>query len=350
MAQTFIIKSFLEEAKKIPVLDVRSPGEYEKGHIPGAVSFPLFSNDERKIVGIIYKKHGRKSAIRKGFEIVGEKYGEYLKKINEWSEHEQVCMYCWRGGMRSGALAWLFERQGKKVILLKGGYKSFRRYLREYFAINRPLNILGGLTGSGKTETLQLLREMGEAVVDLEAISGHRGSAFGNLGFGQQPGNEQFENDLFNELRNFSVKDPVWLENESRSIGRVIIPPELYSVMRKSVLFFIEADRETRIRRIVRDYGSFPPGDLISSIQRIHKKLGGQRAQAAIESVNRGDYSQAVDIILEYYDKTYQYGLEEKCFSEIHYIRAGSSDLKVVAENLRQTSKKQIARANYKPE
>ncbi len=342
MARTFTIKSFLDEGKKIPILDVRSPGEYNKGHIPGALSFPLFSDDERKMVGITYKKHGRKSAIRKGFEIVGKNYGEYLKRIKEWSEYDQVCMYCWRGGMRSGSMAWLLERKGKSVILLEGGYKSFRRYLRQYFATERKLNILGGLTGAGKTDILQLLKENGEAVVDLEAISGHRGSAFGNLGQGPQPVNEQFENDLFAEFQNFSFDTPVWLENESRSIGRVIIPPELYSIMQKSVLFFIEADRESRIHRIVRDYGSFPSGDLIASIERIQKKLGRQRTQAAIEAVNTGHYYHAVNIILDYYDKTYRYCLEEKHFARVHSFDSGNCDLPTLAGALSEASEKDL--------
>jgi tRNA 2-selenouridine synthase len=328
------------------LLDVRSTGEYEKGHIPGAGSFPLFTDEERKNVGIIYKSKGRKSAIRKGFEIVGGKYCEYLKKIKSFSPDVPVFLYCWRGGMRSAALGWLFEKYGFTVYLLKGGYKSFRSQLREDFARERKICILGGMTGSGKTEILWELKKAGQQVIDLEDIAGHRGSAFGNLGFREQISNEHFENRLWDAFRQTDPGTAVWLENESRSIGRVIIPPELYSVMQRSDLYLLEVPRKIRIERIVEDYSHFPSDQLVDSIYRIRKKLGGLRTRQAVDSVVSGDYRKAVDLILDYYDKSYRYCLEQKDFRTIRILSTQSANVDVNAAMLLEAMEKSDTEAN----
>src|SRR5258705_3027705 len=209
------IEQFLELRKQHPVIDVRSPGEYKHAHIPGAYSLPLFTDEERKIVGTAYKQESREKAIKIGLDFFGSKMRKMVEEIestiSNWQrvkKHEDelliancLLIYCWRGGMRSAAVAWLMDLYGFKVYTLSGGYKKFRNYVLDTFKLSLQFKILGGYTGSGKTDMLKALEKQGEIVIDLEEIARHRGSAFGNIGFEKQPTQEMFDNILAQELR-----------------------------------------------------------------------------------------------------------------------------------------------------
>ncbi len=180
-----------------PLLDVRSPGEYAQGHVPGALSFPLFSDAERATVGTIYKQQSRDLALETGLELVGPKLGGFVREARTLAPQGQVVVHCWRGGQRSGSMAWLLRQGGLDVWTLEGGYKAYRTWvLAELAAQQYSLYIIGGRTGTGKTKILHALRQMGEQVVDLEGLACHKGSAFGFIGELPQPTVEQFENDL----------------------------------------------------------------------------------------------------------------------------------------------------------
>jgi tRNA 2-selenouridine synthase len=208
------IDTFLKFSKDFPVLDVRSPGEYLQAHIPGAFSIPLFTDEQRKIIGTAYKQESRQIAVNHGLNYFSERMkmipGEVaniiaapkLKRLSSPfpSGVESVLIHCWRGGMRSEAVAWLLNLYGYKIYLLKGGYKSFRRWALKQFEKQYSFKILGGYTGSGKTEVLKAMKEKGKTVIDLEALANHKGSAFGSLDGSQQPSQEMFENLLAIEL------------------------------------------------------------------------------------------------------------------------------------------------------
>jgi len=238
LIQQLNIKQFLDKARYLPLIDVRSPAEYEKGHIPGAVNIPVFDNDERAEVGTMYKQVGRDKAIRLGLEIVEPKLAGFVKKVknsppptppkgveSQRSKSPQypiketldktvsphrgdgrgaVLIHCWRGGMRSERFAGLLEQAGFEVYILERGYKAYRNFFLASFEQKFPpfwgteggLLILGGMTGSGKTEVLQYLVRSGHQVLNLEEIANHKGSAFGHLGQELQPTTEQFHNDL----------------------------------------------------------------------------------------------------------------------------------------------------------
>ena len=209
------IEKFLELAKQHPVLDVRSPGEYTHAHIPGAYSLPLFTDEERKLVGTAYKQQSREQAIKLGLDYFGVKMRKMVEEVESVVSQQSavgkggaglktancILVHCWRGGMRSAGVAWLLDLYGFKVYTLVGGYKKFRNHVLETFNLPFNLKILGGYTGSGKTELLKTLKEKGERIIDLEGIAGHKGSAFGNIGLPKQPGQEMFENILALELR-----------------------------------------------------------------------------------------------------------------------------------------------------
>ena len=188
---------FLEKAETIPVLDLRSPGEYEDGHITGAINMPLFDDDERAKVGTKYKQVSKEEAMLLGLDIVGPKMSDMVRKAMSLAVNGEICLYCWRGGMRSGSVAWLLSTAGLKVTRLVKGYKAYRHHIREAFSQDVNLIVIGGMTGSGKTDILLEMLEQGHQVLDLEGYANHKGSAFGMLGQEKQPSSEQFENDTY---------------------------------------------------------------------------------------------------------------------------------------------------------
>lgn len=348
------LAEFLTLAKTHPVLDVRSPGEYLHAHIPGAQSLPLFSDEERKVVGTAYKQESKQVAIKIGLKYFGVKMVEMVetveamfkelnpsksgsnksssKEINSDSKTNHpttpntetpftakiVLVHCWRGGMRSAGVAWLLDLYGYQVYTLQGGYKTYRGWVLEQFEKDYPIQILGGYTGSGKTEVLKALAKKSECVIDLEGLAGHKGSAFGNMGLPAQPSQEMFENKLAQALSNTAptedIENPsprcIWMEDESQRIGTVNIPTVLYQKMRQKKVFFLDIPFESRLDYICIHYGKFPKEQLINAIIRIKKKLGGLETKTAINSLVEDDVRASFLVLLQYYDKLYGKGLE----------------------------------------
>ncbi len=327
------IKEFLLLAGQYPVLDVRSPGEYMHAHIPGAYNLPLFSDEERKVVGTAYKQEGREQAIKRGLDYFGVKMRKMVEEVEEITlkiKNEKlkspsseiatenkniVLIHCWRGGMRSAGVAWLLDLYGFEVYVLIGGYKSFRNWVLGRFEQKYTIKLLGGYTGSGKTEILKQLSKEQELVIDLEGIAHHKGSAFGALGQPEQPTQEMFENELGLQLHdansNVSEHGFIWLEDESSRIGSVNLPPAFWKTMQGASVVFLDIPFEERLNYIVEEYGKFEKKELINSIIRIRKRLGGQRTKDAISYILDGDIKEGMKILLSYYDKYYARGLEE---------------------------------------
>ncbi|MDJ0554973.1 MAG: tRNA 2-selenouridine(34) synthase MnmH [Microcoleaceae cyanobacterium MO_207.B10] len=294
------------------ILDVRSPAEYAQGHIPGAISFPLLNNEERAQVGTCYKQKGKDEAVELGLAIAGPKFADFVAHAKILAPDRQVRIHCWRGGMRSGAVGWLLETAGFNVSLLVGGYKGFRRWGRSLFSVPQKIIILGGMTGNGKTEILTALANMGEQVLDLEALAHHRGSSFGALGQLPQPTNEQFWNAIAMEWAKFDRTQPLWIEAESKRIGMCSIPDEIFAQMETATVIEISRSRQERLEFLVEIYGEADINHLIAATERIRRRLGGLRTQAAVNFLNQGNFVAAFDLILHYYDKTYTYDLEKR--------------------------------------
>ena len=303
---TITAEEFWRRSADLAVLDVRSPGEFEQGHIPGAINLPLFDNQERADVGTIYKNSGRDAAVLRGLKFAGQKMAELVVQAREVTQgSKSVLVHCWRGGMRSEAVAWLLKTAGMQPTLLSGGYKSFRKFVRQQIELDWPLCMISGLTGAGKTRILQLLADAGEHVLDLEGLANHRGSAFGGISQPDQPTTEQFENQLFVSLQRCKSATRIWVEDEGNRIGTVVVPTNFYRAMRHAPAIFLQSSVQQRVRNLMVDYGELPTIDLEDSIKKIRKRLGNQHAAEALTSLRTGNVERAIEIVLDYYDKTY---------------------------------------------
>ncbi|MCU0449524.1 MAG: tRNA 2-selenouridine(34) synthase MnmH [Bernardetiaceae bacterium] len=294
----------------LPVADVRSPAEYARGHVPGAANLPLFQDDERAEVGTLYKQQGQAPAMRRGLEVVSPRLPQLVEAAQQLAPDGRVGLHCWRGGLRSGSVAWLLETFGLRVHLLQGGYKAYRQWVLQSLAQPRPLLLLGGATGSGKTEVLHQLAAQGHPTVDLEALARHKGSVFGGLGQPRQPRQEQFENELHQQWA--ATAGPLWLEDESYAIGRLFLPQPLWQQMANAPLLELQVPLPLRLARLVREYAGYPPAQLAEAIGKLQKRLGPQHAQAAIKALYAADFAQVAEVLLRYYDRAYEYALAQR--------------------------------------
>ncbi len=322
---------FLELSEKYPVIDVRSPSEYLSGHIPGSINIPLFDDNERKAVGIKYKNAGRVKAILKGLELAGPSMHNKLSEAIKAATDGKLLVHCWRGGIRSEAMAWLFSLADIQTEVLEGGYKSYRNHILSSLSEKRKMIIVGGMTGSGKTHILNYLKSHNHQIIDLEGIACHKGSAFGALGQQPQPTSEHFANLLFEEWRRLDHNMPVWIEDESRNIGNVFIPDNFYNNMLEAPAIAIMMDIKTRLPRLTEEYAGYPPGLIKESILKIRKRLGGDNTADALRAVDEGRLSEAVEITLKYYDKAYMYGISRRSSKNIVYVETDTDDIGVNA-------------------
>jgi tRNA 2-selenouridine synthase len=315
MKETVVIEEVLEHRDEWQIIDVRSPGEYTDGHIPGAINIPLFDDDERANVGTLYKQKSPEVAFREGLKIAASKMVALVDAARPYRNKpgKKVLIHCWRGGKRSQAMEWLFSFSGIEVFRLEGGYKSYRCKLHSFFEDNPyTFKIIGGCTGAGKTEILEALARKGEQMIDFEKMARHKGSAFGSIGEEEQPSTEQFENELYLVMRTLDPQRPVWLENESKSIGRVYIPEGLWRDMRSSLLYAIDVDKQVRLERALKYYCEPVNIDLLkSSFDKIRKRLGGLDYHRSIMALDENDLRTAAAIALTYYDKSYTFQLSQ---------------------------------------
>lgn len=334
-----------------PLMDVRAPVEFRKGAFPGAVNIPLLNDAEREAVGIAYTRRGPDAAVSLGHELV--RGSSKSERLAQWAafarEHPDGALYCFRGGMRSQIVQqWLRDEMGIAYPRILGGYKAMRRLLVD--AIDRlaaanQWYLLGGLTGSGKTELLLRLRNH----IDLEALTNHRGSSFGRRAT-PQPAQIDFENQLaiaLLQVESHGNRTAV-LEDEGVHIGKCAIPEPLRLAAQAAALVWLEVPREQRLQRILHDYviakrdefrlqqpdtdaaDALFAADLLESLKRLEKRLGGERyqrslvaMQAALAASSRGDdqpHLRWIEILLsEYYDPMYEYQCARRekrvCFS-----------------------------------
>lgn len=292
------------------IVDVRSPSEFASGHIPDAVSIPLFTDEERAVVGTAYVQHSREEAIDVGLGYVGPKLASIVSTAR--ALRSPLLVMCWRGGMRSASVQWLLSTAGLDARTLPGGYKAYRRWVHDVIARPWRYHVVGGRTGSGKSHHLRARAANGEQVLDLEARANHKGSSFGAIGEARQPSTEHFENLVARDLAAFDLDRIVWVEDESRTIGSVHLPSEMYLAMQQAPITVLDVPIDDRIANLVADYAPATDDELVAAFERIRTKLGGERTRDAIDAVRRGDRAHAVRIALTYYDRTYDFCLSKR--------------------------------------
>lgn len=290
-------------------IDVRSPGEYEADHIPNSVNVPLFDNHERSEIGILYKNAGQDKAILRGTDIVGSKLGRIIEDINVYRDNN-IVINCFRGGMRSESLTSLLNSLGFSVFQLSGGYKEYRRYVRESLsriALPPKVFILQGFTGVGKTHILNRLPNS----VDLEGMAGHRSSVFGGIGLHQNT-QKGFESLLLGRLEELMDQPYMVFEGESRKVGNLHIPEKIDSIIHSSPAILIEAPMNRRVEIILKEYTEiFNPDEVIAIVQSIKRRIGKKTTDILINNLRNRELEDFTSLILEtYYDPLYYHTMK----------------------------------------
>lgn len=329
------IQDFLTQSQNQLIIDVRSPVEFKKGHITGAINIPLFEDAERAEIGTLYKRQGKDTAVTRGLEIVSPKMVSFVSQAKELSKNNSAFVYCFRGGMRSNSFSWLLNTSGMKTSILKGGYKIYRRHVLSFFEIEKKLILLGGKTGSGKTEVLSYLQAHHlYQTVDIEKIAHHKGSAFGAIHEQIQNPQQIFENELFHTFSNLNSSQFTLLENESQNIGFNRIPYELWQQMRQAPVIRLEIPFDLRIQKLLKDYTTSDIDLLKQAIQKISQQLGPQVTQQCLKLLNENRLEDVAVLSLQYYDKAYEFSRKKHLQKEImitsETIDAGENAEKVL--------------------
>ncbi len=310
MIQTISVEEALKLANSI-IIDTRTPKEFELDHLPNAINIPLLNNDERAVVGTLYKQKSQNAAITKGFEFFEEKFADIIDQFESFKE-ETLIIHCWRGGMRSRAVAQMLEPLGYNVLQLEGGYKAYRAFIRgqlEQYKVRPKLVMLHGLTGTGKTKLLKLFSNH----LDLEGMAQHRGSLYGGIGLSAN-NQKNFENLLWQRLEELKNEKFIIVEGESKRIGKCIIPAFFWRAMKDGVRIQTTRSIENRAKAIAAEY--FDTKEKIEEAKRItltlRRNISNKSKKRVVECMDKGKFSEAVTILLnEYYDPLYSHTLKE---------------------------------------
>lgn len=306
------VADFLNKSKNELIIDVRAPIEFLKGHLPNAINIPLFEDFERAEIGTLYKQQGKDTAVNRGLEIVSPKMTFFVNKVKSLSKDKKVFVYCFRGGMRSNSFAWLMNTSGLDACIMQGGYKAFRNYVLEYFDNDRKIILLGGKTGSGKTDILKKLDGLSIQTIDLEGLAHHKGSAFGSINEEKQNPQQVFEHDLYHGLSLLDDSQAVILEDESQTIGFNKLPHGLWLQMIKATIIKIEIPFELRVQKLVDDYTTVDVEALKSCVVKISQQLGTLNTKLCLQYLDERNLSDVARLSLLYYDRAYEFSYKNK--------------------------------------
>ena len=316
------------------IVDARSPAEFALDHLPGAQSWPVLDDHERRVVGTQFKQESAFDARKRGAPFVARRIAALLEqqaadKPRDW----QPLVYCWRGGQRSGTLAWFLDQVGFRVTLLQGGYKAFRAAVRDELQ-TRPSQltfiVIGGRTGSGKSRLLQALQAQGAQVLDLEALACHRGSVLGALPGQPQPSQKQFETRIWQALRRFDARRPVFVESESRKIGAVQVPEALILRMRShGRVALVEMPLKARVALLLEDYAHFAkdvPG-FCALLDHLVELRGREWVTHGQNLAREGRWAEVFEaLVVEHYDPLYGRSMDRNYTGMSHPLPIALSD------------------------
>jgi tRNA 2-selenouridine synthase len=329
------VNDFLIQSKNELIIDVRAPIEFFKGHVPNAINIPLFQDSERAEIGTLYKQQGKDIAVSRGLEIVSPKMTTFVNNVKSLAKNKKVFVYCFRGGMRSNSFAWLMNTSGLNAVIMEGGYKAFRNYVLDYFEQDRKLILIGGKTGSGKTDILKELDILNFQTVDLEGIAHHKGSAFGAINEEKQNPQQVFEHQLFQQFFSLNEKLPVLLEDEAQTIGFNKLPHGLWQQMKISTIVKIEIPFELRVQKLVDDYTTVDIDALKICVVKISQQLGTLNTKLCLQYLDEGNLSDVARLSLVYYDRAYEFSYKNKKQSIIN-LDSDTIDAAINAQKVKQ--------------
>ena len=311
------IFNFLKQSVGHVIIDVRAPIEFKKGHIANAINVPLFEDIERAEIGTLYKQQGKDIAVTRGLEIVSPKLVPFVNQVKKLSTSKKIFVYCFRGGMRSNSFAWLMNTSGLDATILEGGYKNYRNHVLNYFEREKKIVVLGGMTGSGKTDLLKNIKHDNFQIIDLEALANHKGSAFGSINEEKQNPQQVFENNLFYALNLLDEDKHILVEDESQSIGFNKIPRGFWLQMKKAPIIKLEVPFELRVQKLVQDYTTTNIEALKICIKKIEQNLGTQNANLCLNYLDENNLTEVARLTLKYYDKAYSFTYNKKTSQQI---------------------------------
>jgi tRNA 2-selenouridine synthase len=295
------------------VIDVRSPAEFSLDHIPGAVNFPVLSNDERVQIGTLYKQVSPFAAKKLGAALVSKNIAEHIENhLLELPREWHPLIYCWRGGERSGAFTHILNRIGWKAMQLEGGYQGFRRAVIDGLEADAKaftFQVICGMTGSGKTRVLQEVGQLGLQILDLEGLAVHRGSVLGNEPNIDQPSQKGFETALWNALRKLDPSQPVVVESESKKVGGLHIPDALMEKIRNGTCIELRSSTQTRVSWLIREYHHFLTGtdNFKDKLALLTAHYGKVQIAKWNEAIDAGNFPELVEeLLVKHYDPSYQ--------------------------------------------
>lgn len=312
------------------IVDVRSPKEYKEDHIPKSINIPLLDDDERAIIGTLYKQVGKEEAIEKGYEIVNPKIDKIKEDFINAKQDKKLVIYCFRGGMRSTTLMNFLNSNNIEAYKLEGGYKNYRKYVLDFLKDLSYFKfiVLHGHTGVGKTELLLELEKEGKRILDLEEYAANSGSVFGEIYYKKEsPSQKYFETQIFDNL--YGAKEAgireLYMESESKKIGRCTLSTEFHEKMVEGEHIFVEASLESRVKRCVDDYTRkcWDNDDkLIIAINKLKDTIGKQKVEELCNYTKEKNYTAIATFLMKhYYDPLYQHSI-----NKYEYIKTVNSD------------------------
>ena len=330
MFRDITLNDLLEQKKREPhtTIDVRSPSEFKEATIPGSINIPVFTDEERAEIGTLYKQVSKDVATKRGLEIFSAKLPTFIEEFKHIDT--SMTVFCWRGGMRSKTAATVLDLMGIHANRLSGGIRTYRQWIvkeLESATFKPDLFVLNGYTGSGKTILLHKLAKDGYPVIDLENLAGHRGSIFGQIGL--EPNNQKkFDSLLLHEIEKVNDRPFVFIEGESKRIGKVLVHPFLYDKKENGVQIFIHLPVEERVKIILDDYDpKTSPDKFIDAFKMIKKRIHVPIANEIEIALDENNFNEAVKLLLEhYYDPRYKYSTTNEQREKNKIIQANTID------------------------
>ncbi len=301
------------------IIDVRSPLEFSIDHIPGSVNLPVLYNEEREIIGKIYKNISSFEARKKGAMLIAKNISKHLENtLCDKTNNFTPLIYCWRGGQRSKSMSKIFSEIGWRNYILNGGYKNYRKnIINNLKDISSKLNliILSGYTGVGKTEIIDLLDTKGIQTINLEKFANHKGSLLGKVKNEKQPSQPFFESLIYDKLEKFDITQQIIMEAESSKIGNLQIPPSIWKKMIKASTINITAKQSYRANYLLKNYNHIinDKKDIFIFIASMKKRYGDLVILNWIEEIKKGQWKKFVKEILKtHFDPSYNKSFSKK--------------------------------------